>query len=253
MAEQRHVFRPTFWITPTLLSDDPCIEPFDEKVYAAIDWFHNMKDGECRASNNTLAILIKPSDPQPRSVQNSLIRLETQGYIRREYKDEAHRNRLRIVPLIVMKVERTVSDRRKPSETAMIDVRNGDDRASETAMTRVITVSNKRSKKVPARGAEDEIAIGEVIDSFKDVNPTFKLLFARTNQREAAWRLLEQFGMPQVKKMVKFLEHSNAAKFAPTITTPSQLESKLGELKAWADKQRRGSGKGIINAASGNG
>lgn len=147
MNEARKVFRPRFWITPTLLADDPRIEPFDEKVYAAVDWFHGMKDGECRASNITLAELIKPADPQPRSVQNSLTRLEECGYIRRDYKDQEKRNRLRIVPLIELQRVRNDDDTPKTSELAMTPVRNGDDRRVRNGDDQSNNnISNKRSK-----------------------------------------------------------------------------------------------------------
>lgn len=255
MAEQpRQIFRPRFWITPTILSDDPQIEPFDEKVYAAIDWFHNMKDGECHAGNGTLARLIKPSDPQPRSVQNSLNRLEQRGYIRREYKDEARRNRLRIVPLIVLHLVRNADDTPPTSESTMTPERNGDDRRERNGDDQSNNKGSKSTKKNPALSADEEKQIGEIIDAFKIVNPSYKTLFARNPQRQAAYRLLQQFGYDPLLKMIAYLQHSNAARFAPTITTPSQLESKLGELKAWADKQRNGAGsgkgKGIISTVA---
>ncbi|MDE2022438.1 MAG: hypothetical protein KGI71_06020 [Patescibacteria group bacterium] len=147
------IFRPQYFKVWTIISDDLRIEPFDEKVYAAIDWFHGMKDGVCKASNQTLAELIKPCDPQPRSVQNSLNRLEECGYIRREYKDEAKRNRVRIVPLISPQLERKGDDRQKTSESVMIDERIRDDRASESVMTRVRIVSKNRSKDIAATSA----------------------------------------------------------------------------------------------------
>ena len=111
--------------------------------------------------------------------------------------------------------------------------------------------TDRKVKKNPARSAQQEQQIADIIDSFKEVNPMYKTLFPRTPQREAAWRLLEQFGFEVTIGMVDYLKISNAAKYAPTITTPVQLEGKLGELKAWADKQRNGSkktGKGIVNA-----
>jgi len=98
-----------------------------------------------------------------------------------------------------------------------------------------------------------EAQIGEIIFRFKDYNPAYRQLFARKPQRDAAKRLLEQYGFDQLCGMVGYLRHSNAARYAPTITTPVQLESKLGELKAWADKQRAatgGKGKPIISSVA---
>jgi len=111
---------------------------------------------------------------------------------------------------------------------------------------------DKKVKQNPARSAEEEKQIADVIEAFKDVNPSYNRLFGIPPQREAAWRLIQQHGLKRTFDMVAYLQHSNAERYAPTITTPSQLESKLGELKAWADKQRKtssGKGKGIISAA----
>lgn len=108
-----------------------------------------------------------------------------------------------------------------------------------------------RQKKNSAHSAEEEKQIGEVIFLFQDVNPTYKTLFNRNPQREASHRLLQQFGMEKLQPMIAYLKFSNGVKFAPTITTPVQLEQKMGELKAWADKQRGGmpgKGKKIIRA-----
>ncbi len=255
MVEQhRAVFRPRYWMIPTILADNPLIEPFDEKVYAAVDWFHGMKDGECRASNQSLAELIKPHDPQPRSVQNSLTRLEECGYIRREYKDKEKRNRLRIIPLIELHIVRKRDDTHKTNEAAMIiertvddtHERNGDDQSKNKQ-------SNKRSKIHTAQSADEEKQIGEIIFAFKEVNPSYKTLFNRPPQREAAFRLMEQHGFEKLTRMIAYLPHSNAARYAPTITTPSQLESKLGELISWGQKQRSGGsgkGKGIISTVA---
>lgn len=89
-------FRPDFLLIPYQLIVDQEIEPMDEKVYAIVYWFEHLKDGECTASNETIAKMIKPSNPQIRTVQNSLNKLEERGYIERDYIDKERRNRLRI-------------------------------------------------------------------------------------------------------------------------------------------------------------
>lgn len=236
--EKRNIFRPRFWITPTILSDDKRIEPFDEKVYAAVDWFHGMKDGECRASNATLAELIRPNDPQPRSVQNSLNRLEQCGYINRKYKDEAKRNRVRIVPLIELRVVRNGDDTQGTSEMAMIPVRIRDDRASESVMTRVRIRSNKRSKSIdtaPQGGAE----VNKLIALFEPINPSFERLFANKTQRAAIDRLRKKHSAEKVEGAIKFAVSVYHTDFAPMITTPLQLETKLGQLVAFWGKENR--------------
>jgi hypothetical protein len=139
-------FRPDFWITPVVISDHPGIEPFDEKVYATIYWLERMKDGKCTAGNKKLAEIIKPTDPQPRSVQNALDRLEKFGFIKREYKDASRRHRKKIKTLVSFMVQSEIDSLciQSQSEMAMIPERILDDTQSETTMTRAITPEEKK-------------------------------------------------------------------------------------------------------------
>ena len=224
--KQKTLFRPQYWKIWTIISDHPKIEPFDEKVYAAIDWFHGMKDGECRASNATIATLIKPTDPQPRSVQNSLNRLESCGFIRREYKDTAKRNRIRITPLISPMLERTTGDRQETSETVMIDERNGDDRHERNGDDQS---KNKSSKNISKNiTCEPSSQVAEFIYLFKPINPTIS--YGNKTIRKAAEDLITQFGFDLAKR---YAEHAVAAygkPYAPVITTPWELKEKLSRL-----------------------
>lgn len=74
------------------------------------------------------------------------------------------------------------------------------------------------------------VEIAKVIDLFKEVNPSYKKLFGSPPQRKAALRLLEINGMEKIQKIVSLLPKSNAMEFMPVITTPCQLEDKMGQL-----------------------
>lgn len=86
----------------------------------------------------------------------------------------------------------------------------------------------------------------EIISLFKAVNPSFEQLFARSPQRQATARLLAKFGAEKLTEIINFLPRCNSKKYAPTITTPLQLENKMGELAAFAAKERSAQ-KGIID------
>lgn len=86
--------------------------------------------------------------------------------------------------------------------------------------------------------------VNEIIHEFKGVNPSHKLLYARNSQRKPVERMLEAMGYEKLISIVKFLPRSNASRYAPTITTPAQLEENLGKLFAWAQRQKEGNGKG---------
>lgn len=92
--------------------------------------------------------------------------------------------------------------------------------------------------KVKTPALQDNAVISEVINLFKEVNPSYERLFGMPPQRAAADRLLSKHGKDKLCSMISFLPKSNASKYAPTITTPVQFEQKLGELMAWSQKQK---------------
>src|SRR3990167_5382700 len=78
--------------------------------------------------------------------------------------------------------------------------------------------------------------IVEVIEAFKDINPSYKKYFGNKTQRAATERLIKEHGKVKILSVIEFLLKSNKEKYAPTITTPLQLEDKLGALIAWSEK-----------------
>lgn len=81
-----------------------------------------------------------------------------------------------------------------------------------------------------------------LLDLFKEVNPSYARLFPNKNQRAALERIIKIHGIDKTEKIIKLLPASNRAQYAPTITTPIDLENKLGALAAYWQKQKgRGS------------
>ena len=236
--------KPDYIMVPFPVYSDPKLEGLDRIVYGIVYWFEHMRDGRCTASNATLATVAATN---LRSVSNSLQRLEDGGYIERVFKDAAKRNRAEIITKISFKqASKSLAAWMKP-------VSSLDERRDSSLDEQSINKGNTKASlkpKTAAHSADAEKAIGEAIFLFQEVNPSYKTLYNRKPQREAAHRLITQFGFEAVKRMIAYLPKSNAERYAPTITTPSQLEMKLGELKAWADKQRSSgkTGKGIVNA-----
>lgn len=103
--------------------------------------------------------------------------------------------------------------------------------------------THKRKKenntKETIQASQDDARIPVIINLFKEVNPSYQRLFSVPPQREAVKRLLAVHGMEKLTAMIQYLPKSNAARFAPTITTPVQFEAKLGELVAWSQKQKQ--------------
>lgn len=71
-------FRPDFLITPYALIADDRVTPADERVYSVCYWFQKLKDGQCTASNATIA---KIANLKVGTVKNSISKLAKLGYL----------------------------------------------------------------------------------------------------------------------------------------------------------------------------
>ena len=78
----------------------------------------------------------------------------------------------------------------------------------------------------------------ELIYMFKEVNPSYKRLFMNKGQRSALERMVEEHGASKVEKMIAYLPNTLGEKYAPVITTPVQLEYKLGSLIAYIQRNK---------------
>lgn len=92
--------------------------------------------------------------------------------------------------------------------------------------------------------SKDAPMIVDVIEAFAPVNSAYKKWFARRPQRDAASRLIECYGLEQVKKVIKLLPVSNTMQYFPTITTPLELEDRWAKLEAaWQRKRNEADSK----------
>ena len=105
-------------------------------------------------------------------------------------------------------------------------------------MGSISNIEEKVISKEESNTSEETSQVVEVIDSFKVVNPSYSKLFANTTQRAAANRMLKAHGFEKVKKMIALLPTSNLDKYAPVITTPLQLEDKMGQLATFWQKKK---------------
>ena len=72
--------------------------------------------------------------------------------------------------------------------------------------------------------------LNQLITLFKDINPTYERIFANKSQRNALERLKNKLGIEKLTETIKSLKEIVDQKYAPVITTPIQLEQKLGDL-----------------------
>ena len=113
--------------------------------------------------------------------------------------------------------------------------KSGKDVLTETSKH---VLTHKRKKEITKESTAQSAEVSAVINLFKEVNPSYQRLFGMPPQRAAVERLLKTHGAEKLSSMIAYLPKSNATKYAPTITTPSQFEVKLGDLIAWAQKEK---------------
>lgn len=214
---------PSFIIIPYQLLADERIKPVEEKLYGFIYWFTKLRNEKCTAGNDALAKLVQTT---PGVIQNSLTNLEKRGYIRRVFKDRNKRVREEIIPLI--------------------DFANVEAKAPELE-TGEKPPRKPRAKKatiVTAEGGEQDTTgsiVNGMIELFEPLNPSYERLFAIKPQRAAIERMITKHGVEKVMGAIKYAIEVNGQAYAPTVTTPMELESKLGHLSAHYKKEH---GKG---------
>lgn len=98
----------------------------------------------------------------------------------------------------------------------------------------------------PQKGGTDGQVINSIINKFKAINPSYEVLFGRKSQREAVRRLVDKYGYEKLGKMIDALPEIISQKYAPRVTTPCQLEEKLGEIKIFVEQHKSKSNLIII-------
>ena len=75
--------------------------------------------------------------------------------------------------------------------------------------------------------------INDLISLFKPINPSYKQLYANKTQRACLARMIKEHSLEEITKVIQILPETNSQPYSPTITTPLQLENKMGALMAW--------------------
>lgn len=118
--------QPDFIIIPTQLLSDENLQPSDRILFGYIYWMTKLALMKCVASNQTLSELTAISE---RGIQQSLVRLEEQGYVRRIYAGSGNTHRSEIECLVAFSAPMV--------DTARTNVRASTNKRSSPARTNV--------------------------------------------------------------------------------------------------------------------
>lgn len=91
--------------------------------------------------------------------------------------------------------------------------------------------------------------INSLIKYFEPLNPAYKLLYNNKTQKDSLKRLADLHGVEKVIRMLEMLPDIVSQPYAPRITTPYQLENKLGDLKLFM-AQRKNKKGGIADGTN---
>ena len=84
--------------------------------------------------------------------------------------------------------------------------------------------------------AEPADNINPLIKEFEELNPTIK--YNNTTQRKACTELIAKFGYEKTIATLNYYKSIRSQKFSPVITTPYQLQQKMGELLTFYNKEQ---------------
>lgn len=107
--------------------------------------------------------------------------------------------------------------------------------AISTAITKERDLQKKEKLQKKESANETFADINTSIELFKPVNPTYQRLFANKTERACMERLLSG-GQERFEQIMQAVVYSHGKQFAPVITTPLQLERKMGELQAFIQR-----------------
>lgn len=82
------------------------------------------------------------------------------------------------------------------------------------------------------------IPLNEMLALFEKVNPTFERLFANKSQRASLQRLVDKFGIEKMTNLLTRLHEIVVKPFAPQISTPIELENKMGKLIQYLNQEK---------------
>ncbi len=84
----------------------------------------------------------------------------------------------------------------------------------------------------------DHRAIVDMIEIFQEINPVIN--YGHRGYRKDAKFMIDKFGIDKALNTARLAVQIQGQQFAPTITTPTQLRHKLGDLIAYYKKNETG-------------
>lgn len=199
---------------------DKELTPLQKLLYSEITALAN-KTGVCWASNAYFAELYGVTDSW---VSTSINQLVKRGYIKSTInQSEGNIRHLSIVG---------IQQKQHTYSTKVNDPYSTKVKHNNTSINNINNISKPTAHP----------QLGELLDLFKKVNPSYRLFFANKTQRACLQRLIEQHSYEKTKAMIELLPDLIDKPYAPVVTSPYELEKNLGKIIAYVAKERTKNG-----------
>ena len=114
--------------------------------------------------------------------------------------------------------------------------------AGEPPLLKEVKLSKDKLDKDNTNILATDVAVKNDINSlialFEPINPTFERLYSNKSQRLALERMVSKYGTEKIGRAIQSLAITNVQQYAPVITTPVDLEKKMGALIAFIGKKK---------------
>ncbi len=227
------------WLPKEVIEDQE-LSPLEKMIYAEIACFE-----VCYMKNEQFADRYGKAD---RTISRIISKLKDKGYI----VEDVFNGRMRGLMVVrdFRKKRKTVHDIVTPmsrqtrqkclgrvdknvyAATTKMSTKdnNIDNKEDNNTLCKTKFCEKSKAKAIKKTKKKEPNQTNLILEKFKEVNPNYQQLFPNKTQRSAVDRMLKRFGFEKLARTIEHLPKIISQKYAPRITTPLQLENKMGEL-----------------------
>lgn len=156
-----------------------------------------------------------------RAVKTALIELEESGYLERRRQGDGRMIYKLSLCAKTAQSQNSTMLKQHNAKTAQIIKKDNIQRKNNT-------------KKDIILHSEQSSQVNDLLSLFKEINPS--LNFGNKTQRKALEWLIDKTGFQKARSTVEYAVSIQGQKYAPTITTPYELQKKLGQVLVFYKK-----------------
>lgn len=231
-----NTYSPDFLLIPFQLIQDKRLQPLDWAVYWVVYFLSTLKSGKCTASNKTIMELANAGNW--RSIANSLARLESCWYVNREIEiSNWETKRLSITPTVTFVKGVSLNDDRVSSndeqnKNNILLYKYNNIWDSKIPQIELPVEDEKKKKK-----QETIKAVNTLLSKWNSYNPSIG--YSNVTQRKSVEAMLEKMSVEEASNLIELAISVQWKEFAPVITTPYELRSKVIKLNNFLERSSK--------------